>query len=94
MSDSANFTRQIGLGKLIVTQYIKARAGTAEQIDAMKWLPRDADAFARNLWRLELFLGDRREIISFPQEDLADAGGTPDGDRVLRQRVDRLFERL
>lgn len=89
MSDPADYTRQIELGKLIVTRYIKARPDSANQIYAMRRLPQDADALARNLWRLQLFLGDRFETISFPVENLADAPGKPDGDGVLKQRGDQ-----
>lgn len=92
MSDPADYTRQIELGKLIVTQYIKARPDSADQIYAMRRLPQDADALARNLWRLQLFLGARGETISFPVENLADVPGKPDGDGVLKQRGDQSLD--
>jgi hypothetical protein len=87
-----DYAWQIELGKQIVTDYIqKERPDYAARINALNWLFQDFEAFAQDLWRLELIAANERGIISFPEEHLADAWGTPGGDVVLKKRVDEYF---
>jgi hypothetical protein len=95
VSDLADHTRQIELGKELAAQYIKKRCPDLPcQIYAMRWLAQDPQDLAGDRRRLELFPGDRRETICFPEAELAQAPGTPGGDGALKQRVDRFLAGL
>lgn len=90
-----DYTGQIELGKQIVTDYIqKERPDYAARINALDWLPRDSDAISRKLWKLELIVGAEKHVISFAEEQLADAWGTPGGKRILKQHIDKFFRSL
>jgi hypothetical protein len=82
---------QIHDGKQIVTDYIqKERPDYLKRINAMKW-DQDTEDWKKGLQCLVLLSGEKRYLLKFSGEELADTPGTPGGDRQLKKKVDEFF---
>ena len=88
------YEEQVRIGKQIITDYIqKERPDYSSRINAMKW-DRDTEDWKKDLHCLVLLGGEKRHLLKFSEEELADASGTPGGDLQLKNMVDAFFRTL